>query len=85
MAKLPRPDFGMHQTTFHGLTLECRYVAPGLTFSDLYRVYDEAEKAFQESDNLHGSPTHWRGARGMMAVTNAILDAIYEPPTDGEG
>lgn len=73
------PDFGWDEQDFHGTKLTCRFVAPGLTFSDLYRVYTEAEKDLQAGDALRGNPSKWPGARGVKAVTEAVLAAVYGP------
>ena len=53
-------------------------MAPGLTFSDLMNIYHEAEKEFKEQDNLSGNPSLWKDSRGVYAVTQAILKAIYD-------
>ena len=76
------PDFGKHVIEFNngGYTtkLECKYVAPGLTFSDLLDIFHKAEAHLQPGDELSGNPSRWPGARGVSAVTDAILNAIYQ-------
>lgn len=78
-----RPDFGMHLVDYEGVTLECRYVAPGLTMQDLTRVFSEARAKSTPEDRLSANPSKWPDVRGVMAVTDALLDAIYgtEPVT----
>lgn len=74
---MERPDFGWHETSHEGVKLTCRYVAPGLTMSDLMRIFDEGEAKAEPHDYLSGNPTKWPKVRGINAVTEAILDAIY--------
>ncbi len=73
-----RPDFGYHEVYHEGVKLTCRYQAPGLTMQDLMTIFEGAEKECGPTDYLSGNPSEWPSARGVNAVTNAILDAIYD-------
>lgn len=76
---MARPDFGKHQVKTHagGITLECSYVAPGLTMQDLSRIFHEAKAQAEPGDQYAANPAKWPDQRGITAVTDAILDAIY--------
>jgi len=76
-AQMARPDFGWHETYHEGVKLTCRYVAPGLTMQDLMRIFKDAKKEADPTDHLSGNPSKWPDVRGINAVVNAILDAIY--------
>lgn len=78
-----RPDFGMHLVEYEGMTLACRYVAPGLTMQDLTRIFSAARAEATEGDHFSADPSKWPDMRGIIAVTDALLDAIYktEPVT----
>lgn len=71
------PDFGMHTVYHEGTPLVCRYVAPGVTFSDLEKAFYEAEKGFRPGDQYAGDPSKWPAARGILAVMHTLLTAIY--------
>jgi len=74
------PDFGTHEETTKGpypITLTCKYVAPGVTFSDLIKTFEEGEKEATPMDHLAANPTKWPKVRGISAVLNKILEAIY--------
>ena len=77
-----RPDFGIKIVELDGMSLACRYIAPGLTFEDLSRIFHAAEDAAEPSDHLAGDPMKWPDNRGIHAVTEAILSAIYGPEGD---
>jgi hypothetical protein len=79
---MTRPDFGWHEVEHEGVKLTCRYIAPGLTMSDLVSIYDEAEKKAAPNDHLAGDPSKWPITRGVSAVTEAILNAVYGPSAD---
>lgn len=79
------PDFGEHTETIEGqypITITCKYVVPGKTFSDLLKIFREAEKPWVSSDNLSANPSKWQNSRGVSAVLNTILEAVYlhNPP-----
>ena len=73
-----RPDFGWQETYHAGIKLTCRYVAPNLTMSDLTKIFEEARSQATESDHLSADPSKWPDVCGINAVTEAILNAIYE-------
>lgn len=75
---MARPDFGMHEIEHHGMKLTCRYVAPGLTMQDLTMIFERAQAEAGPSDHLSGNPSKWPDVRGVAAVTEAILSAIYQ-------
>jgi len=75
--KLARPDFGMHETEHQGVKLTCSYVVPGLTMSDLVQIFHDAERQAEPHDQFSANPAVWPTVRGVSAVTDAILDAIY--------
>ncbi len=76
---MSRPDFGMHRTTTQdGVELECRYAVPGLTLHDLVMIYDKASKS-PGNNHFSGNPSQWPEVAGVIAVKEAILDAIYPP------
>jgi hypothetical protein len=68
------PDFGMHQKD----GLECKYIAPGLTLHDLVGIYENAQEG---KDDLSGNPGKWGVVRGVNAVTEAVLAAVYNERT----
>lgn len=70
-------DYGKHRvTTVEGVILECNYVAPGLTFQDLSKIFHDAEKEWSERDNWSANPGKWQNHRGLAAVTKAIVEAF---------
>lgn len=77
------PDFGMHIITSgegdNATQLSCKYVAPGITMSDLYKIFTNAEADWKENDSLSANPSKWKNSRGIAALTKAILEAIYSP------
>lgn len=78
---MSRPNFGdhivEHESGGRKIQLSCKYVAPGLTFSDLMDAFHEAESHLRPDDHLSGNPSKWPGHRGVHAVAEAILNAIY--------
>ncbi len=76
---MPRPDFGTHTIEHDGVKLSCRYIAPGLTFHDLAKIFHEAKGQSKPGDELAGNPAKWPDNRGIYAVAEAVLDAIYGP------
>lgn len=74
---MARPDFGMHRIEHQGVALECRYIAPGLTLSDLTRIFEQAKKEAKPGDEYAGNPSLWPDVRGVRAVTDAILNAVF--------
>lgn len=84
------PDFGEHSTFHEGVELTCRYAAPGLTLHDLIRVFSEAKAKSRPGDELSGNPSKWPDVRGVNAVLDAVLRAVYgaatlPPGSAGEG
>ncbi len=81
------PDFGKHRVKINSggrdVELECAYVAPLMTFQDLMVIFDRAEAEAQPGDHLAGDPSKWPNHRGVYAVVEAVLKAVYEfqPPT----
>lgn len=71
------PDFGMLQTEVHGITLECRAIAPGISMQDLVHAYSQASEATEPGDQYSGNATKWPVYRGVKAVADMILDAVY--------
>lgn len=67
----------MHKIEHEGVKLECAYAVPGLTLQDLCRIFHDARDAAGPHDYLSGNPCKWPDTRGVIAVTDAILDAIY--------
>ncbi len=72
------PDFGHKITECQGIQLNAKYVVPGLTMPDLMNFYYKAEEEHKSSDDLSGNPSKWGGARGVKAVIDAILSALYK-------
>jgi hypothetical protein len=75
---MTRPDFGWHEIEHDGVKLTCRYVAPDLTMQDLVKIFVDAEAGFKPGDRFSGNPAKWPNARGIAAVTDAILNAVYK-------
>lgn len=74
------PDFGWHEEIIgeqYPVTITCKYVVPGLTFPDLMHIFAEAEKEWKEEDSFSANPSKWKNSRGLNAVLDAILKAIY--------
>jgi len=80
-----RPDFGTRRIEQNGACLECRCIAPGITMSDLMTAYHEAETACTLSDSFSGDPSRWPGSRGVLAVTEMLLTAIYGEKGHADG
>lgn len=78
-----RPDFGEHLEDFESggykTTLACKYIVPGLTFQDLSRIFHDAKAKAEPGDEYAGNPARWPDERGIYAVVEAMLDAIYPP------
>ena len=72
-----RPDFGEDRQEFHGTVLTCKRVAPGLTLHDLVMAFERGKNEAGPSDEMAGNPSRWPVTRGVKAVTNTILDAVY--------
>lgn len=72
------PDFGIHEIDHEGTKLTCKYIAPDLTFQDLMKIFDKAERQFRSGDNWSADPSKWSNARGVRAVADAILNAVYK-------
>ena len=47
---MARPDFGMSRVEHEGVVLECRFIAPGITMSDLMTAFHKAEEACGPND-----------------------------------
>ena len=65
---MARPDFGTARDSVsiegeRAAVVELKFVAPGLTISDLVGIFDDAGTK----------------VRGVAAVTDAILNAVYGP------
>jgi hypothetical protein len=76
---MARPDFGIDTKYYEGVPLTCRYIAPGITFHDLAMAFEKAKNEAEPGDELSGNPAKWPTNRGIMAVSNMLLDAIYGP------
>jgi hypothetical protein len=74
---MARPDFGLHETEHQGIKLTCRNIAPGLTLHDLTMIFERATKQANPGDEYAANPAKWPTVRGVQAVTDAILDAVY--------
>lgn len=80
------PDFGEHVVDFesggYSTKIACKYMAPGLTFQDLTKLFNEAEAQAAPHDSLSANPAEWPTHRGIMAVVDAVLKAVYDqtPP-----
>lgn len=62
--------------THQGVVMECRAIAPGLSLHDLVMAYEKASKS-PECDSLSGNPGKWPTVRGVEAVAEVLLSAIY--------
>ena len=71
------PDFGTIITEHDGVALECKAIAPGLSMHDLVVAFEDAEKQAAPGDELSANPSKWPTVRGVTAVRNAIINAIY--------
>lgn len=76
------PDFGKHIIDFESggypIKLECRYIAPGLTFQDIVNIFHGAKSQARPGDELAGDPSKWPDNRGIYAVVMAVLSAVYD-------
>lgn len=72
---MPQPDFGWKEEMFGTVPMRCRYAAPGLTLHDLTMIFEEAKKGGNE---VAGDPSEWPDVRGVKAVTEAVLAAVYK-------
>jgi hypothetical protein len=77
-----RPDFGEDEKWHLGVRLTCKRVAPDLTLQDLVRIFEDAKKMAGPSDHLSANPSKWPDVRGVIAVTEAVLVAVYGRDTD---
>lgn len=73
-----RPDFGKIETQVNGITLSCCASAPGLSLHDLVMIFERAKAHAAPGDELAGDPTKWPDVRGVSAVVEAVLAAIYD-------
>lgn len=71
------PDFGVDRIEWRGTYLECRRVAPGLTMRDLINTYADATKDCTPADDLAGNPSKWPVTRGVKAIVDSMLKAVY--------
>ena len=74
-----RPDFGMIVDNSDGIELSCRAVVPGLSLHDLVMLFDAAHDGAKPGADLSGNPSEWPVVRGVNAVAEAMLDALYPP------
>ena len=75
--RLPGPDFGMLTHEHEGVVLECKAIAPGLSLHDLVVAFEDAKKQAAPGDELSANPSKWPVVRGVLAVRNALVGAIY--------
>ena len=75
---MARPDFGEIYTEHEGVTLSCKAVAPGLSMHDLVRIFHAAEQEAKPGDELSGNPNKWPVVRGVSAVSEAIIAALFD-------
>jgi hypothetical protein len=68
------PDFGMIRMEWRGGVLECRAIAPGLSMHDLTMIFETASKL---GNPIAGNPSEWPTVRGIKAVVDAVLNAVY--------
>lgn len=68
------PDFGFTRLEWCGLVLETRAIAPNLSLQDLVQVYEAASK---EGNPAAGNPSEWPVSKGVRAVVDAVLTAVY--------
>jgi hypothetical protein len=68
------PDFGMLRQEGLGGVLECRAIAPGLSLHDLTMIFEQAAK---DGNPIAGNPSEWPTVRGVKAVAEAVLNAVY--------
>lgn len=71
------PDFGMKSEWHDGVELQCRFIAPGLTLHDLVVAFEDAKAQARPGDEFASNPSRWPEVRGIIAVRNAIVRAIY--------
>lgn len=78
---MARPDFGMardeHVLGDRRIVVESKFVAPGLTMSDLVGIFEQATKS-PEVDAFSDNPSLWPTHRGIAAVADAINTAYAE-------
>lgn len=74
------PDFGWHTSEHEGVKLSCKYIAPGLTVRDLVMLFELASK--DNPNDFSGNPAEWGVTKGVVAVTEAILKAVYDKPAE---
>lgn len=67
------PDFGKHQYESDGVVLECDYIAPGLTLSDLTSIFIAAKVTGNE---YAGNPSEWPDVKGILAVLESVYTAL---------
>ena len=75
----PVPDFGMIRYDFQGIGLECKAIAPGLSLHDLVMTFEAASRG---GNPIAGNPSDWPTTRGVKAVADAILKAVFESNAD---
>lgn len=74
---MARPDFGTLTSVHEGVKLECRAIAPGLSLHDLVVAFGRAKSEAAPNDRYSANPSKWPDVRGINAVAEAILTAIY--------
>lgn len=74
---MARPDFGMRYKHHEGVKLGVRLVTSEHTLHDLVMIFERAKSEAEPGDELSGNPGKWPEVRGVRAVADAILDAIY--------
>ncbi len=74
-----KENFGEATIDYHeGVKLSCKNIVPGLTLHDLTMIFEKAKKKAEPGDEYGGDPSKWPDVRGITAVTEAILEAIYK-------
>lgn len=72
------PDFGTIISSFqygdNKVELEARAIAPGLTLHDLTVTFEDASG---RGNDLSGNPSNWSNTRGIEAVVDKVLEAVY--------
>jgi hypothetical protein len=75
---MSRPDFGMNYKHLDdGVQVGARLITPQHTLHDLVMIFERAKNEANPGDELAGDPSQWPEVRGVRAVADAILDAIY--------
>ncbi len=80
--KIKIPDFGMHTVVkdfkdgYPPVTLQCRYMVPGLTMHDLMQIFVKGKENPKNSE-VAADPSRWPEVRGLIDVIDAVLQAVY--------